>query len=149
MPPLSRSLHPMPHPMDLLSQDGTDLGRTILSLLRGGRIEPQEVIRERSLRFLQDRFHIPLGSVYAPEQALFEGISCVGSAGSGKSVLIESSDGEPPLARRARAMVIERSFGHYKGNERHYLEGLELACPVHYVNPIRRRGKSASTSPPS
>src|SRR4051794_11747296 len=86
MPPDDRTHRRLTHPMELYRREGLPFNQALIAHLRGWRIEPQEAIRDRSLRFRKDSCHIPLGSVYLPEQALFEGIAFVGSSGSGKSV---------------------------------------------------------------
>jgi hypothetical protein len=107
----------------------------IVGHLRGGRFDSQEVIHERSLRYLKDPFHFPFGAEFLPEKALFEGLAYIGSPGSGKTVGMNQ-------VKRNRLSHVGKGYGHrvfiwdFKGKERCYLDPLELDCPIHYINPI-------------
>src|SRR3954468_19716779 len=66
--------------------------------LRGGKLDSQDAVYERSLEFANDTRAFAIGSTYPPPRAALEGISFEGSSGSGKSLYIHQ---------------IERTFLHY------------------------------------
>ena len=109
-------------------------------VLKGGQLKSQEeVIRESIEKYGNDPFAVPCASVFLPGKAPNQGITITGSTGCGKTVLINQ-------IKRNRLYHVGKGYGHRiaiwdeKGEERQYLESLELSCPVYYLNPFDQDG---------
>jgi hypothetical protein len=106
--------------------------------LRGGTLEPQEMVHERSRRHETDPRVFGLGSAMFPSRALREGISVEGSSGSGKSIYILQI--LRTLLLYAAHLGDRLFIWDFKGTARQHLETLELRCRVDYLNPLDARG---------